>query len=77
MRCERANPRGMFGELADQLIDGDVRVYPYMIGRATPCSHCSYRSVCRFEPGLNRYHVLPTINREEVLQRIATEVEDA
>jgi ATP-dependent helicase/nuclease subunit B len=53
------------GELADQV--GDIAVAPYMIARKTPCSHCEYRSVCRFEPGINRYHMLQPMKREEVL----------
>jgi len=39
------------GELADQVISGDISVSPYMIGRQTPCSRCEFRSVCRFGTG--------------------------
>jgi ATP-dependent helicase/nuclease subunit B len=59
------------GELADQVVRGDVAVEPYMIGDSTPCPRCEYRSVCRFEPGVNRYRMLAAMKREEVLMTVA------
>ena len=29
---------------------GDTRVYPYKLKEKMPCTHCSYRSVCQFDP---------------------------
>jgi ATP-dependent helicase/nuclease subunit B len=59
------------GELADEVISGDVSVAPYMIARQTPCPHCEFRSVCRFEPGINRYRMLPAMKREDVLKTVS------
>jgi ATP-dependent helicase/nuclease subunit B len=59
------------GELADQVVRGSIAVEPYMIGDATPCPRCEYRSVCRFEPGANRYRMLAAMKREDVLQIVA------
>jgi ATP-dependent helicase/nuclease subunit B len=55
------------GEITDEILRGNVAVHPYMIGNRTPCPHCEYRSVCRFEPGINHYRMLPTMKREDVL----------
>ena len=30
---------------------GDTRVLPYRIKDKMPCTYCSYRSVCQFDPG--------------------------
>ncbi len=60
------------GELADQIAGGDIAVMPYMLSRQTPCSRCEYRSVCRFEPGINRYHMLKGMKREDVLVAVTT-----
>ena len=60
------------GELADQVFSGDVTAAPYLMGGLTPCARCEYRSVCRFEPGINRYRVLPAMKREEVLTAVTT-----
>ncbi len=59
------------GELADRVTSGDIRVFPFWINRETPCPRCEYRSVCRFEPGMNRYNKLPAIKRDEVLKELA------
>ena len=29
---------------------GDTRVYPYRLKDKMPCTYCSYRSVCQFDP---------------------------
>jgi ATP-dependent helicase/nuclease subunit B len=65
------------GELADGLISGDIRIEPYWIGRETPCPHCEFRSVCRFEPGIDKYHVLRTMKREDVLKMVTDGGDDA
>jgi ATP-dependent helicase/nuclease subunit B len=60
------------GELTDRLLAGEVRVEPYWIGRETPCPRCEYRSVCRFEPGINRYRTLQAMKREDVLVQLTS-----
>jgi ATP-dependent helicase/nuclease subunit B len=58
------------GELADDLIAGRIDAWPYRIGQETPCAHCDFRSVCRFDPGINEYHHLPAMKRGDALQFI-------
>ncbi len=58
------------GLLADRMIDGDISVRPYRLNRHSPCSFCGYRAVCRFEPGLNGYNPLPSMNHRAVLEAI-------
>ncbi len=62
--------RRRIGKLADRLMSGDIRVFPYRLRNHTPCPHCRYQSVCRFEPGINRYNFLPTLNRQDVLTQL-------
>lgn len=61
------------GELADEIIEGDVKVHPYRIGTTTPCPACPYRSVCRFEPVMDGYHSLTPMSRDEVVERALRE----
>lgn len=61
------------GKLADGLIAGDVSVFPYRIKDQSPCSHCDFRSVCRFELPTNRYNILPPMSREQVLAKVVEE----
>ncbi|MEO6435845.1 MAG: PD-(D/E)XK nuclease family protein [Tepidisphaeraceae bacterium] len=58
-------------ELADRLIEGEIGVRPYRIGTETPCSTCDYRSVCRFDPRINRYLNLSSMKRADVLAAVA------
>ena len=57
------------GELADGILSGKVDIAPYRLNDASPCSRCDYRSVCRFDPAINRYNVLNTISRDEVISK--------
>ncbi len=57
----------LIGELADELIDGIVDVQPYRMGQVTPCARCDFRSVCRFDPGINHYYHLDSMKRTTVL----------
>ena len=66
-----AHVRKRIGQLADELISGQIGIKPYWIARQTPCPRCPYRSVCRFEPGIDSYHVLPAMKREDALKAIA------
>ncbi len=56
--------------LADQLFDGDVSVQPYRLGSQSPCSKCSYRSICRFRPGVDGYRHLDRLGRDDILARL-------
>jgi ATP-dependent helicase/nuclease subunit B len=58
------------GELGDQLIGGAIDIAPYRINRLTPCPHCDFRAVCRFDAGVNRYHTLPAMKKSAVLERV-------
>jgi ATP-dependent helicase/nuclease subunit B len=62
--------RQRVGELADQIIAGRVDITPYRINKLTPCPSCEFRPVCRFEPGVNRYHTLQAMKRTEVFERV-------
>ena len=64
------------GSAADRVVDGDVSVRPYLLGRQSPCSRCAYRTVCRFEPGVNPYRVLVPLRREDVLARVVAADDD-
>lgn len=59
------------GELCDELLAGNVTPRPYRLRNIMPCTHCEHRSVCRFEPGLDRPRRITPRRRDEVLQEIA------
>jgi ATP-dependent helicase/nuclease subunit B len=58
-------------QLADRLIAGVIEARPYRIGNSSPCPNCDFRAVCRFDPGVNRYLVLPKMKRADVLTMVS------
>jgi ATP-dependent helicase/nuclease subunit B len=65
--------RQQIAHLADQILAGAIDIAPYRMGTTSPCPHCRYRSICRFDPTINRYRHIPPARREEVLKRVVEE----
>ena len=57
------------------IMDGDISVAPYKLGKSTPCGYCAYHSVCGFDEGLAGYSYrrLPDIEDEQVWEAIGKE----
>ncbi|GAF89597.1 unnamed protein product, partial [marine sediment metagenome] len=60
--------------LAQQITSGCIDVRPYRLNHDSPCSLCEYRSICRFDPQINSYKLLESVNKVGVLDRL--EVDD-
>ena len=71
-----AHVRKKLADLSDAVLSGEVGVHPYRIGTDTPCPHCGYRAVCRFDPAVDHYRNLAPMGREQVLQKM-TETNEA
>ena len=63
-------------QLADQIIEGNIDIRPYRIGRQSPCPWCEFRAVCRFDVTVNGYHPLAAMKRTEVLAQVLKEAGD-
>jgi len=59
------------GELADRILEGQIDIRPYKLRQSTPCPNCTYRDVCRFELGLNRYLHVQSLKKEDVLELLS------
>jgi len=71
-----AHTREKMIELADRLIDGDVSIHPYRIGKSSVCGHCGFRDVCRFEPAVNGYFLPSVTRRDEVVEALQAKGEE-
>jgi ATP-dependent helicase/nuclease subunit B len=60
------------GELADDVLAGKIEVHPYRLRNRSPCARCEFKSVCRFDLGINRYRSLPAVADEEIWEKIET-----
>lgn len=61
---------GLF-QAGRRILDGDTKIAPYQLDKKTACDYCMYKSVCGFDTGVSgyAYRKLPTIGKEEVLQK--------
>jgi ATP-dependent helicase/nuclease subunit B len=55
--------REKLGELAEQIMSGDISIKPYRLNEQSPCARCDMRSVCRFQPRYDSYRHLETLGR--------------
>ncbi len=62
--------RTLVGRLADRILEGNIAIRPYRLGQTTPCPRCEFRSVCRFDPAIDRYHWLTPKKRSQVLEEV-------
>lgn len=66
-------------DYAEGITDGYIDIAPYRLKTKTPCTFCSFRSVCQFDSGMehNEYRTLKTIKSEEqVLHRMKEKIEE-
>jgi ATP-dependent helicase/nuclease subunit B len=54
-------------ELVQGILSGRIDVKPYRLRQKSPCSFCSYRSVCRFDWQINDYNLLEPVSKLQVL----------
>ena len=54
-------------ELSSAIVEGSIEITPYRIGKASPCSWCDMRSVCRFDWQINSYNVLTAMDKQDFL----------
>ncbi|MCP4249649.1 MAG: hypothetical protein GY778_21625 [bacterium] len=62
--------RYRLGQLADRIIDGDVAVAPYRLGRSSPCGWCPFGRVCGFEFGQPGLRFLDKLSRTQAFDRL-------
>jgi ATP-dependent helicase/nuclease subunit B len=56
-------------ELVQGILSGRIEVKPYRLRQNSPCSFCSYRSVCRFDWQINDYSLLEPVSKLQVLEK--------
>jgi ATP-dependent helicase/nuclease subunit B len=64
--------RSHMQNLGQRMADGDISLTPYKKKQQIPCTYCSYKSFCQFDPSLdtNNYRTLPEKSAEEVIDAI-------
>lgn len=55
-------------QIGTGITDGHVDIAPYRLGKKTACLHCSYKSICQFDPLFegNEVHVLKQRGKDQL-----------
>ena len=57
------------------LQNGNIDINPYLRSGSSPCTYCSYTSVCRFASGTGSYNELENLDKEEAWAFMKGEVD--
>ncbi|GFN30327.1 helicase-exonuclease AddAB subunit AddB [Paenibacillus xylaniclasticus] len=69
----RSAVRRTIGAIGGAIGCGAVSISPYRLGGKSPCTFCSYKAVCQFDPLFegNEYVKLPKLGKDDVWQMLA------
>ncbi len=72
----RSYVRNMYVNTGNSIVEGDVRISPYKLKDRTPCTFCSFQSVCQFDQSMeeNEYRLLTPRNKEQALEYMREEI---
>jgi ATP-dependent helicase/nuclease subunit B len=68
--------RNLYVKTGNEIMDGKVDIAPYKLKEKTPCTFCSFKSVCQFDQSMetNQYRSLSPKSNEEVYESIRKEL---
>ena len=60
----------VFENTGNEIVSGNVDIYPYKLKDRTACDFCPFHSICQFDSSLkeNNYRILPSLKKDEALQ---------
>ncbi|MBN1437268.1 MAG: exodeoxyribonuclease V subunit gamma [Sedimentisphaerales bacterium] len=61
------NARNKIIQLASNIFAANINVSPYRLHRDSPCPHCDFRPVCRFDWQINQYNILPKMKKSQII----------
>lgn len=69
--------RQLYQKTGNSIIDGHVEIAPYKLKDKTPCTFCSFKSVCQFDESIEKtgFRILAPQSKEEALELIRKEVQ--
>lgn len=62
-------------DIGTAITDGVIDIEPYKMKNHTPCTFCSYKSICQFDRSFqeNKYNILIPEKNEDILEKIRME----
>ncbi|MFC4322313.1 helicase-exonuclease AddAB subunit AddB [Litchfieldia salsa] len=67
--------RKVFKQIGNNITDGVIDIAPYKMKDKTPCTFCSFKTVCQFDQSIeeNEYRVIQNEKKETILEKIRKE----
>jgi ATP-dependent helicase/nuclease subunit B len=56
--------------LAGEIASGRIDITPYRLNNNSPCSHCEFGPVCRFDWQINNYNSVESLGKDQVLEKL-------
>ena len=65
-------------QISEEIMSGNIGIYPYYKKKKTPCEYCEYKAICGFNTGTpnNKYNYISEMDKEDVLEKIKEDVEE-
>lgn len=70
----RRHVRTLLADLGEEIVNGSIAINPYKKKKMTPCSYCSYMSICQFDTRLhgNKYRNLQDKKDNEIWELLGS-----
>ncbi|WLR51513.1 helicase-exonuclease AddAB subunit AddB [Bacillus tianshenii] len=64
--------RQLLSYIGRDITDGKIEINPYKLNDRVPCTYCSFKSVCQFDPSLeeNNYRIMKKKERDEIFEEL-------
>ncbi|MCL2620011.1 MAG: exodeoxyribonuclease V subunit gamma [Defluviitaleaceae bacterium] len=57
-------------QAGNDILSGKIDISPYKHRGNTPCTHCNYHTICKFDPSETAHRHLQKLNRDETLEKL-------
>jgi len=67
----------MVGDIAEQMLNGCIKIEPTKTGQLSACTYCDYKAICQFDQFLedNNYKNIYNLSDEDVTERIEQQLQ--
>ena len=57
-------------DISKEILSGKIDIKPYYKNKKTPCEFCNYKGICQFDKNKNEYSYVPSLNKDEIWNKI-------
>lgn len=65
--------RKIIKQISTDILSGNIEIKPIYDKKIGPCKYCEYKSICAFDPKINKYSYVGKLSKENILEMIKEE----